>query len=371
MNTAGQPLFRKAFDLKASQVDPSLTAGLITAVYHYSQTVRGESIQIMELMGTKLCFEESEGALFVATVERRLPDKDALDIVYAIRDAWLNKYKQAHMEVLDTKYFDGFEPVADQIVNDNLWWLKQGEKASFSNQVKYLKEVLTRPSRAVGSEFLKKGYFTLPIILFSLSILASHFLGAQLVATIIEPIGYSNYQFILTMGINFALLWFVLPLLNSAINGKMDKYRSTVLTTGYLFFFMLLLMVVTSRIYLALVAFGPYYTVGDLEAIYYMDPFNPTVGDYYNWYAWVVFAGVNEIRRWVLWLGPANVLFFYWLFAYAYIVYNIQRPEPTRHLLATFVSIIIVWTLQTMVYPLIIGVSPTTGFPGIPFWLLL
>ncbi|MHA2406759.1 MAG: hypothetical protein ACXACA_00035 [Candidatus Ranarchaeia archaeon] len=352
MNIAGQPMFRKAYDPKASNVDPSLSSGLITAVYSFSQQVRGEAIRSMELMNAKVTFEEEQQALFVITVERRLPDRDALNIVADIRDAWFAKYGAKHLEdlgMVNTKAYEDFEPIVDRVLGKHLWWLEEGKKTSISNQFKYLSEIVGRPSRAVGAEFLNDSYYGLPILFFIASIFVSYFFGMQIVGFNVDLIWTPTIKHIIGMVTNLFILWFVLPLLSTMLNGKMKNWRGTFISTGYLFVFILLLTVVGSRVYVITIMGNP---TG-------IDPFFPPAGSF------DAFADIAlNAETWVQpyptiytlgWYAVINLVYFPWMFLYAYVTYNIQRPSTGRHVISTLLAFILSWTFQSLVAYMLFG----------------
>ncbi|MHA1713845.1 MAG: hypothetical protein ACTSW4_07430 [Candidatus Ranarchaeia archaeon] len=356
MNIAGQPLFRKAYDPQASQVDPSLSSGLITAVYHFTNQVRGEAIKMMELAGAKVCFDESDGILFVITVEGRLPDQDALDIVLAIRNAWFEKYKDKHLTLIDTKEFEDFEPIVDKIVYQNLWWLKGGQKFSLKNQLKYLREISVRPSRAIGTEYLNNTYFLLPALFFAITIGITHLLGSQLANIQFSYVWVSSLKFLIANLVNIGALWIMLPLLGCILNGRLDKFRSTFLSVGYLMVFWIPIMFFTSRVYLLL-------ALGQPSGVPPYDLFNPDPTGYIVYENYII-NEVPLLEYWLLWSGPVNGLFFYWVFLYAYVAYNIQRPTVGRFILSTILSLMIVWVFQTIMYMLILEQLPLSTVPS-------
>jgi hypothetical protein len=351
MNIAGQPMFRKAYDPKASNVDPSLSSGLITAVYSFSQQVRGEAIRSMELMNAKVTFEEEQQALFVITVERRLPDRDALNIVADIRDAWFAKYGAKHLEnvgMVDTKTYENFEPVVDRVIEKHLWWLQEGKKTSLGNQVKFLGEIVGRPSRAVGAEFLNDSYFALPILFFITSIFTSYFFGTQIVNVNVDLIWIPSLEHLIGIATNLFLLWFILPLLTSMFNGKMKNWRGTFISTGYLFVFIVLLTIIGSRVYVITI-FG---ATG-------INPFFPPSGGYVDFANNVILNPAQPYPTiYTLgWYAPVQLTYFPWMFLYAYVTYNVQRPSTGRHIVSTLLSLLIVWGLQAGVTYALFGTT--------------
>ncbi|MHA1917976.1 MAG: hypothetical protein ACTSUV_06685 [Candidatus Ranarchaeia archaeon] len=351
MNVAGQPMFRKAYDPAASKVDPSLSSGLITAVYSFTQQVRGESIKSMELMNAKVTFDEERQALFVITVERRLPDRDALNIVEDIKNSWFATYGNKHLEnegIINTKEYASFESIVDAIIDKHLWWLKGGKKTSIVNQFKYLKEIIGRPSRAVGAEFLNDSYFFLPFFFFALAFVVSYLFGTQIVNFNIDIIWTATFDHLVGVFVNLFLMWFILPLLTSFLNGKMENWRGTFLSTGYLFAFILILTVIGSRVYVMTI-FPPTGA----------DPFAPIAGGYAFFRDNVIYNPTQPYPTIFTlgWYAPINLIFFPWIFLYAYVTYNIQRPSTGRHIFSTLLSLIIIWTLQAAVCTLLWGMS--------------
>lgn len=353
MNVAGQPLFRKAYDPQASQVDPSLSSGLITAVYHFTNQVRGETIKMMELAGAKVTFDESNGILFVITVENRLPDQDALNIVFAIRDAWFEKYQDKHLTLVDTKEFEDFEADVDEIIDKSLWWLREGQQFSLGKQFKYLGEISTRPSRAVGTEYLNNSYFLLPVIFVAAALGISYSFGAQFSAISFTYIWYTSLDFLLYNAVTLGTIWIMLPLLGCILNGRLDKFRSTFLSVGYIMVLWIPMLFLTSRVYLML--FG----IGSPPGL---NPFMPDPYDYLIYNLWVE-ASQGSLFATLFWVAPVNGLFFYWIFLYAYIAYNIQRPKVGQFIISTITSLLIVWIFQTIMYTILLNTTPLTTVP--------
>ena len=356
MNVAGQPLFGKAYDPQASQVDPSLSAGLITAVYHFTNQVRGEAIKMMELSGAKVTFDESNGMLFVITVESRLPDQDALNIVMAIKEAWFDKYQDKHLTLVDTKEFEDFEPIVDKIIDKNLWWLREGQQFSIGKQFKYLGEISTRPSRAVGTEYLNNSYFLLPVAFIIGALAISYLFGSQFSAISFTYIWFPSIDFLLYNSIFLGTIWVMLPLLGCILNGKLDKFRSTFLSVGYIMILWIPMMFLTSRIYLILFGLGnpPGFS---------FDPFMPNPLDHLIYDQWISTVAPNLLSYTIFWIAPVNGLFFYWIFLYAYIAYNIQRPKVGRFVVSTIASLLIVWIFQSIIYMLLLNQLPLSTVP--------
>ncbi|MFX1491798.1 MAG: hypothetical protein ACFFBU_06010 [Promethearchaeota archaeon] len=85
----GPLLFERTYIKGTTTTDPNLSSDLISELYHLTRDTHAEMIQKFEMEDLKLIFQESETILFAATVNIKLPDKDAIDIITSIRDYWI------------------------------------------------------------------------------------------------------------------------------------------------------------------------------------------------------------------------------------------------------------------------------------------
>lgn len=121
MTTYGSIFFSKEtfFDYEASGSDISLTAGLISAVYNLTQETQKQKIEELDLEDSRSIFKELPGEkLFIITVDKRMDNGDAHDMLDKLAEGFIDKYGDIEMDGL---ILSDFEPVADEIVEDQLW----------------------------------------------------------------------------------------------------------------------------------------------------------------------------------------------------------------------------------------------------------
>ncbi len=121
MTTYGSIFYSKEtfFDYEGTGSDISLTAGLISAVYNLTQETQKQKIEELDLEDSKSLFKELPGEkLFIITVDKRMDYGDAHDMLDKLSEGFIDKYGDIEMDGL---ILSDFEPVADEIVEDQLW----------------------------------------------------------------------------------------------------------------------------------------------------------------------------------------------------------------------------------------------------------
>jgi hypothetical protein len=135
MTTYGSIFYSKEtfFDYEASGSDISLTAGLISAVYNLTQETQQQKIEELDLEDSRSIFKELPGEkLFIITVDKRMDNGDAHDMLDKLAEGFIDKYGDIEMDGL---ILSDFEPVADEIVEDQLWHNTTVNKIGFMDYV--------------------------------------------------------------------------------------------------------------------------------------------------------------------------------------------------------------------------------------------
>lgn len=347
----GPLMFARTFIEGKASADPDLSSGLITALFHFTRDTHAEMIQTMEMEDLKLVFQESETLLFSAAVDIRLPDRDAMDVVSRIRDYWILHYGEQKETTVDRSKFKAFSDEVERIIVDNLWWLGEGHKFSIRNQGRYLRETVSRPSRAVGAQYLGKSYLLIPILLALASLAISFFLGGQVVGWsnmwIEYPMVPISMPYLIAMGFNIFAAWLVMPIMTAAINGKTGTVRQVIISSGYVLIFLLGLYFVASQFYVNTIFGFIHPGFGSLSVEDRITLLNTSLAPF----------------SFILWQVPSTVLLFGWLVLFAYVTYNIQRPKPLQHVLAIAVSFVFLALLQSAVYWVFFGTFIPTPVP--------
>ncbi|MCE7736118.1 MAG: hypothetical protein GPJ54_14645 [Candidatus Heimdallarchaeota archaeon] len=120
--TFGQIFFSKEtfFGSEAGDSDISLTAGLISAIYSMTEETQKQKITEIELEDTKSVFRELPGdRLFILTVENRMDNNDANELLADIIDGFFDKYGDIQP---DGMILNDFEGPVDEIVAKRLWY---------------------------------------------------------------------------------------------------------------------------------------------------------------------------------------------------------------------------------------------------------
>lgn len=347
----GPLLFERTYIKGTTTTDPDLSSGLITALFHFTRDTHAEMIQKFEMEDLKLIFQESDTLLFAATVDIKLPDKDAIDVIAKVRDYWILHYGELKGTKINRTKFEPFALDAERIIVENLWWLGEGKKFSIKNQGRYLRETITRPSRCVGSRYLSKSYLLVPILIVFATILVSFFLQGQVMGWSMLYFETPTLAYLITMTFNIFAFWLIMSVMTAAMNRSRDTLREVIISSGYVMVFMLGLFFVSSQLYVNLVfsLVDPGFTQRLFSERLYLstDPNSP--------------LGVFQF---ILWQAPGTVLLFAWLVLFAYVTYNIQRPRPLQHVLAIAVSFVFVILLQTAFYWLFFNVTFLSPFPN-------
>lgn len=119
MTTYGQIFFSKIFGEGDSDSDISLTAGLISAVYQMTTETEGEKIENLDLENVRTLFRETTGdKLFVITLDKRMDDEDANDLLDDIIERFNLKYGEVQVDGL---MLNDFEPEVDEAVKERIW----------------------------------------------------------------------------------------------------------------------------------------------------------------------------------------------------------------------------------------------------------
>ena len=104
------------FGAQKSETDISLTAGLISAIYNMTTETQQQKITELELEDDRSVFRELPGEkLFVITVDKRMDNSDADELLEDLSDAFMNKYGDS---IVEGMILNDFEPVVDEIVNE-------------------------------------------------------------------------------------------------------------------------------------------------------------------------------------------------------------------------------------------------------------
>ncbi len=133
MTTYGQIFFSKEdfFNNEKSETDISLTAGLISAIYNMTTETQQQKITELELEDDRSVFKELPGEkLFVITVDKRMDNSDADDLLDELAEAFKKKYGD---EIVDGMILNDFEPVADEIVSRKIWYNTISKKLSLKD----------------------------------------------------------------------------------------------------------------------------------------------------------------------------------------------------------------------------------------------
>ncbi len=355
----GPLLFEKTYIKGATTTDPDLSSGLITALFHFTRDTHAEMIQKFEMEDLKLIFQESETLLFAATVDIKLPDRDAIDVIAKIRDYWILHYGEQKETKIDRSKFALFAVSAEQIITENLWWLGEGRKFSLRNQGRYLKETITRPSRCVGARYLSKSYLVIPILIILGTVLVSYLLQGQVMGWSMQFFEAPTIEYFITMTFNILAFWLIMSLMTAAINRSRESLREVVLSSGYIMIFILLLFFVASKFYVNTI-----FSI--IDPGFAFRSFDERV--------WLLNSPNSPLAAFVflLWQAPGTVLLFAWVVLFAYVTYNIQRPKPLQHVLAIALSFVFVILIQSVFYFLFFGQTlltpiPTPGIIPLPF----
>jgi hypothetical protein len=295
----------------------------------------------------KLIFQESESLLFAATVDIKLPDKDAIDVIAKIRDFWILHYGEVDDPKIDRSKFEPFAVSAEQIIVENLWWLGEGRKFSLKNQARYLKETITRPSRCVGARYLGRSYLLIPILIILGTIAVSFLLQGQAMGWGMQFFEFGSYKYFVTMTFNILAFWLVMSVMTAAINRSRGTLREVIISAGYIMIFILLLFFVGSKFYVDLVfsiVVPGFSSLPFDQRIFLLNSPNSPIA---------VFV-------FLLWQVPGTILIFAWIVLFAYVTYNIQRPTPLQHVLAIAVSFVFVYLIQSVFYLLFFGQAVLT-----------
>jgi len=347
----GPLLFEKTYIKGATSTDPDLSSGLITALYHFTKDTHAEIIQKFEMEDLKLIFDESETLLFAATVDNKLPDKDAIDVIERIRDYWILHYGEQKGTKIERTKYEPFAIDAERIIVENLWWLGEGKKFSLRNQGRYLKETITRPSRCVGARYLSKSFLLTPILILLATVVISFILQGQVMGFGMMFFETQALEYLITMTFNIVAFWLILAVMTTAINSRRDTLRETILSSGYVMIFMLALFFVASKFYVDFVYSLIFPGFSSL-------PFDARIN--------ITNDPNLQVINYLLWTGPGTILLFTWLILFAYVTYNLQRPKPLQHVLAIAVAFVFVILVQTAFYYFIFGVPVLTPIPLTP-----
>ena len=138
MTTYGQIFFSKEdfFGAQKSDTDISLTAGLISAIYNMTTETQQQKITELELEDDRSVFRELPGEkLFVITVDKRMDNSDADELLKDLSDAFMNKYGDS---IVEGMILNDFEPVVDEIVNEKIWYNSIDKKLKIWDIITYL-----------------------------------------------------------------------------------------------------------------------------------------------------------------------------------------------------------------------------------------
>ncbi|MFX1475008.1 MAG: hypothetical protein ACFFCO_06015 [Promethearchaeota archaeon] len=342
----GPLLFERTFIKGRTSADPDLSSGLITALYHFTKDTMEEMINSVTMEDVKLVFDESETIIFAATVDTRLPDRDAMAVMARVRDYWILHYGEHKEGAVDRSRYTSFGMDVERIIVDNLWWLGEGRKFSIRNQFRYLKETISRPSRCVGARYLGWSYVLTPILIAIATLLVSYYLGGQVIGWTFNFIDQPLIGHLITMSFNIFSTWLIMPIMTAAINGKLGTLREIITSTGYAMIFQLGLFIVASRTWLIL--FLNPLTINHELGIFSLQTAQQKV-DTINSFGLVATA---------IWQLPATVLLFAWLVLYAYITFNIQRPKALNHVVAVGLSFVFLNLVQSLVYLVFLQTFP-------------
>ena len=345
----GPLLFERTYIKGSTTTDPDLSSGLITALYHFTRDTHAEMIQKFEMEDLKLIFQESETLLFAATVDIKLPDRDAIDVIARIRDYWILHYGEHTDSKVERTKYKPFALDAERIIVDNLWWLGEGKKFSLKNQGRYLKETISAPSRCVGARYLGKSYILTPVLIVFATILVSFFLQGQVMGFAMMFFEYIDPRYLITMTFNIIAFWLIMSVMTTAVNRSRGTLREVIISSGYVMVFILFLFFVASRFYVNTV-------------------FSLVIPGFAGW---PFLARINFINDpgnlivFLLWTAPGTVLLFTWLVLFSYVTYNIQRPKTLQHVLAVAVSFVFLILVQTAFYWLFFEITGLAPIPPI------
>ncbi len=138
MKTYGTIQFSKDgfFGIQESSSDISLTAGLISAIYNLTEETQQQKIENLELEHVRSLFKEIPGeSLFVITVDKRMDEGDAQDLLSSLTESFVNKYGEIEV---DGMVLDDFEPLVDNIVEDKLWYNSTVNRLGFMDYITFL-----------------------------------------------------------------------------------------------------------------------------------------------------------------------------------------------------------------------------------------
>jgi len=122
MTTYGQIFYSKTafFGAQEKETDVSLTAGLISAVYSMTTETEGQKITELALEDIRSVFRELPGEkLFIITVDNRMDESDADDLLGDLAERFTAKYGEV---IMDGLILNDFEPIVDEIVEERLWY---------------------------------------------------------------------------------------------------------------------------------------------------------------------------------------------------------------------------------------------------------
>ena len=124
------------FGAQKSETDISLTAGLISAIYNMTTETQQQKITELELEDDRSVFRELPGEkLFVITVDKRMDNSDADELLEDLSDAFMSKYGDS---IVEGMILNDFEPVVDEIVNEKIWYNSIDKKLKVWDIITYL-----------------------------------------------------------------------------------------------------------------------------------------------------------------------------------------------------------------------------------------
>lgn len=123
LTTYGQIFFSQEFGEAEETVDVALTGGLMSAIYSMATETQREKISEFEMVTSRIIFkEEKNELLFVLTVDKRMDNKDADDLLNMIAKRFFNRY--GYELQMDGLILSEFEEDVTQVINQKLWYLE-------------------------------------------------------------------------------------------------------------------------------------------------------------------------------------------------------------------------------------------------------
>ncbi len=117
IHESGQLLLHHSFTFERVKNDPTLTSGLIAAIFNFAQNVEGDVIDFIRMKHVSFIFHRSKSLIYVLSMDSSTNPVHFEHVMQEIEQEFVKQYPQAHIDFfVEPEEYKPFIPILEQLL---------------------------------------------------------------------------------------------------------------------------------------------------------------------------------------------------------------------------------------------------------------